>query len=180
MAEKLDLYSRDREPINKSITRGDKINFDEYFIVVLAIIINRKNEILLTKRSMNKKIAPGLWECSAGSVISGETSKEAILREVKEEVGLDLNNSNFEFIDSFYEEGNAIFDIWFFMKDFIIEDIVLDNNEVDKAILLKLKDLESFINNNEITNSLIEVLNICKTKKMIGNDTVNLHSIEID
>ena len=180
MAEKLDLYSRDREPLNKTITRGDQIKFDEYFIVVLAIIINRKNEILLTKRSMNKMIAPGLWECSAGSVISGETSKEAVLREVKEEVGLDLNNSNYEFIDSFYEEGNAIFDIWFFMKDFIIEDIVLDNNEVDKAILLKLKDLESFINNNEITNSLIEVLNICKIKKMIGNDTVNLHSIEID
>ena len=54
----------------------------EYHLVVQAIILNTKNEILISKRAPFKKFG-GMWECNGGSALKGETSLEGILREVK-------------------------------------------------------------------------------------------------
>ena len=63
-----------------------KIN-NIYRIVYLWIITNGK--ILIQQSSFNKKSNPGLWDCAvAGHVLAGENSKEAILREAKEELNL--------------------------------------------------------------------------------------------
>lgn len=47
-----------------------------------------KIEALLLKRSSQKRIYPGLWECGGGQVQPGETFKEAIKREMREELRL--------------------------------------------------------------------------------------------
>lgn len=52
-----------------------------------AIII-KNNRILMGKRRMTKKYFPGHWDIVGGHVEKGETLKEAMIREVKEEVGL--------------------------------------------------------------------------------------------
>ena len=44
-----------------------------------------------TKRVMTKAWAPGCWEVSGGAAMAGEDSKTAVLREIREETGLDLS-----------------------------------------------------------------------------------------
>ena len=63
--------------------------------VVGAIIENENNEILCALRSP-KMALPNLWEFPGGKIEVSETLKEAIEREIKEELACDV-----EFIDIF-------------------------------------------------------------------------------
>ena len=45
---------------------------------------------LIAQRSANRPTYPLVWECVDGSVVKGEDSLQGALREVKEEVGVDL------------------------------------------------------------------------------------------
>ena len=54
-------------------------------------IINDKGEVLLQKRSANKRFSPNKWGLCAGHVDAYETLEDAALREIKEEVGLDVS-----------------------------------------------------------------------------------------
>jgi isopentenyldiphosphate isomerase len=57
--------------------------------VVHLHVFNKKGEILLQKRSMNKDIQPGKWDTSVGGHVDyGETIEEALYREVREELGI--------------------------------------------------------------------------------------------
>ena len=53
-----------------------------------AIIINDRNEVLLVKRSKNSRVNPDVWSRPGGEVEFGESSAEAVEREVFEEVGI--------------------------------------------------------------------------------------------
>lgn len=67
--------------------RGAPIPRGEYHIVVQVMTINRKGEILLTQR-VPEKTSGGKWECSGGCAVSGETGREAAVRELFEETGI--------------------------------------------------------------------------------------------
>lgn len=56
-------------------------------LVVAAILINEKNEILLTQRPEGKSLA-GLWEFPGGKIEPDESPEEALVRELKEEIGI--------------------------------------------------------------------------------------------
>ena len=58
--------------------------------VAVAIITDSKQRILITQRSLD---APhgGFWEFPGGKFEEGEQGADALVREVKEEVGLDVN-----------------------------------------------------------------------------------------
>lgn len=55
-----------------------------------AMIFNDKGELLLTKRGQAAKNERGCWEIPGGSVDFGETLAQAIVREVKEEMDVDV------------------------------------------------------------------------------------------
>lgn len=55
------------------------------------LIFNEQGELFLQKRSMNKDEFPGVWDSSAaGHVGIGESTDHCILREVQEELGIQL------------------------------------------------------------------------------------------
>ncbi|MDC3116281.1 8-oxo-dGTP diphosphatase MutT [Alphaproteobacteria bacterium] len=60
-------------------------------IVVSIALINNENEILLSKRPENKHLS-GFWEFPGGKVEDGEIPEKALIREVKEELNIDINN----------------------------------------------------------------------------------------
>ncbi len=64
--------------------------------VVLAVIRNDEGKYLLTKRAMaDEEDIPEFkdkWELPGGGVNFGESPEEAIKREIREEVGLDITN----------------------------------------------------------------------------------------
>lgn len=68
---------------------------------VVVFIINSKNQILLQKRSGTKKLWPNMWDVTAGGhVLSGEMGFQALIREAKEELGIDLQKQDLTFIGS--------------------------------------------------------------------------------
>lgn len=65
--------------------------------VVAAIIKNKEGKILIAQRNL-KKSQGGLWEFHGGKIESGETKEEAIVREIKEELDMDIK------VDSSFDE----------------------------------------------------------------------------
>lgn len=57
--------------------------------VVAAIIINNENKILIAKRKVSLKYG-GLWEFPGGKVEKGEAYEDTAIRELKEEMGIDI------------------------------------------------------------------------------------------
>ena len=60
-------------------------------IVVSLALINDADEILLSKRPKNKHYA-GFWEFPGGKVETGEVPEIALIREIKEEINISINN----------------------------------------------------------------------------------------
>lgn len=61
---------------------------------IAVFIINDKKQVLLEKRSAKKIFEPNKWALCAGHVDAGESLESAALREIKEEVGIDVSKEN--------------------------------------------------------------------------------------
>ena len=118
--EVVDKLNKRKEPLNKKSDRYERID-GEYCQYVHVCIMNDKNEFLLQKRSPSKKIYPNMWSQTGGAVDSGETSLQGALREVKEELGIDLNKENMEFMLSF-KRFNSFVDVWLAKQNIDLKD----------------------------------------------------------
>jgi len=64
--------------------------------VVHVLVFNRKGDLLLQRRSMNKDIEAGKWDTSVGGHVSpGEDIYDAAVREMREELGIVLSDLQF-------------------------------------------------------------------------------------
>lgn len=117
-----DLYDKNRNIIGQHI-RGKTLPDNGYHLVVHVWIKNSKGQYLISQRSADREFHPLMWECQGGSVLQGETSEQGALREVKEEVGVDLNPDKgkivFSHIRSIVDgkKFNDIMDVWLFEYD---------------------------------------------------------------
>ncbi|MDG5790140.1 (deoxy)nucleoside triphosphate pyrophosphohydrolase [Evansella sp. AB-P1] len=74
--------------------------------VVGAVIENERKEILAALRSPRMTL-PNLWEFPGGKVEDGESSEEALIREIKEELGCTIEV--FELIEDVVHEYPKVF-----------------------------------------------------------------------
>lgn len=58
-------------------------------IRVLAAVLRRDGRVLIARRPLHKRHG-GLWEFPGGKVEAGESDREAMARELREELGLEL------------------------------------------------------------------------------------------
>ena len=58
------------------------------YITVVGVV-QHKDKILLLRRTMDRKVYPGLWQPVTGAIKNHEAVEDAVLREVKEETCLD-------------------------------------------------------------------------------------------
>lgn len=72
-------------------------------IKVVAAIIQKENKILATKRGYGEFI--NMWEFPGGKIEPGETKEEALIREIKEELNIEINVDKFA-IDVEYQYPN--------------------------------------------------------------------------
>jgi len=61
-------------------------------LVVACALINEYGKVLINERPVGKDYA-GYWEFPGGKVDMGETPEEAIIRELKEEINIDVTGS---------------------------------------------------------------------------------------
>ena len=89
---------------------------------------------MITKRVETKSWAAGWWEVSGGGVRAGETSEEAVRRELMEETGIDISGAEGGYVFSYRRENpdegdNYFVDIYKFIIDFKESDIILQREE---------------------------------------------------
>ena len=147
--EKFDLYDINRNKLNMIVNRGDKIPQGAYRLVVHLVIFNSKGEMLIQKRHPNKKNWPSMWDISVGGCVSsGETSLEAIIRESKEEIGLDLSKELYRPIFTFnFNEGFD--DIYVLNKDLDISELRLQTDEVVNVKWASIDEIIKMIKNGK-------------------------------
>jgi len=126
----------------------------------MALMVNPEEKILVTKRSQNKT-EPGKWECTAGSVLAGETSRNAMIREIREEIGIDVSIPAGEPTGTFLEE-DAIFDIWEVPVTNNLQDLLLQTDEVAEARYMTIDEIEWIIESEQATSRMREILTILK------------------
>ena len=148
MEELIDIYDRDRNYTGLTVPReGARMGEGQYMLYVLAIIEDMQGRMLITQRSLDKHWAAGWWEVTGGGVAAGETSEQAIVRELAEEVGLDVADYPLERIYVYenvdLESGdNYIVDIYRFKLDFTADDIVLQDTEAIDCKLATFEEIE--------------------------------------
>lgn len=153
--ERWDIYDANRKKTGRTMQRNDwHMAPGDYHISVLGIVTNDEGKFLITKRAMDKEWAPGALEVSGGAVISGETSEEAIRREVSEETGLDITGAAFTLIDSYRndsaaEKNNYFVDIYHVAAHFTKKDVNIQEEEVTGFKLVSYEELLEMVKTTE-------------------------------
>lgn len=167
MEEYWEVFDKYRRKTGKVIKRDSNqwLQEGEYHIVITGIIQNLKNQILITKRKENKKVFPSLWECTSGSVKQGETSLEATIREVEEEIGITLKPTEGKFLGTIRSE-NYFRDVWNFKKNIKDEEINFIDGEVVDFNWVSIEEYSELYKEGKIVPSGDFVIKFLKEKEL--------------
>ena len=143
----------------KTIARNENntLTDSEYVLAVHVYIQNQKNRWLIQKRSATKEFAPNVWDITGGAVISGEDSQSAALREVKEEIGIDLDQNNM-YLEARLTRESRFVDIWVARASFDLSACVLQAEEVSAVRWVASEDLMNLVFHGEYRDRDYEAL----------------------
>ena len=150
MMEYWDIYDKNKQRTGRKMKRNDWcLADDEYHLTVLGVVARPDGKFLITKRVMSKHWAPGWWEVSGGAAMAGEESKDAVVREVREETGLDVSNAQGGYLFTYHRENpgegdNYFVDVYRFILDFDESDVSIQEAETDGFMLATLDEIKAF------------------------------------
>ncbi len=158
MEEYIDALNPDGTLTGVKKTRKEIHRSGDWHRTVHVWIINSQGEILTQLRSHSKEQDPNKWDLSAaGHISAGDDSKTSVLREVEEELGLDVSRDELNYIaetsssevlnDGSYID-NELHDIYIIYKDLDMKDVVLQKEEVADVRWIKCEDMEKDIKEN--------------------------------
>ena len=142
-----DIYDANKELTGRTMKRNDFTMKDgDYHLTVLGVVMKPSGEFLVTRRVMSKSWAPGWWENSGGAAKAGEPPKQAVIREIFEETGLDVSKADGGFMFTYRrdnpDEGDNYFvDVYRFVMDFTDEEIIIQRNEADGYMIATPEDI---------------------------------------
>ena len=145
-----DIYDKDKKPTGRTMKRNDwTLKDDEYHLTVLGVIRRSDGKFLITKRVMTKAWAPGWWEVSGGAAQAGEASYDAVLREVKEETGLDVKDAEGGYMFTYKRENpgegdNYFVDVYRFTLDIDDSDVNFQEAEIDGYMFASIDEIKAF------------------------------------
>jgi mutator protein MutT len=102
---------------------------------IVALILEKEGKILVEKRKMTNLTVPGTVIFPAGHVKLGETREQALIREMKEELGIEIHGLKLVCQKDFdCEEQQRIF--WYSCEEYGGE---LQNNEAEELLWINPK-----------------------------------------
>ena len=115
-------------------------------------VMNENNELLLQRRSSNKKQGANKFSIVAGHIGINEKEISAAVREVKEEIGLNATESDLNLIGIFkseYENNNCFSYNYIIKTNRKIEDMTIQEDEVSELKYISIEELEERINKQD-------------------------------
>ena len=147
-----DLYDSQRNPLNKTHERGQPFAEGEFYVCAEIWVKNSEGKFLITKRHPDKK-AGNLWEFSGGGTLAGETTKQSAVRELEEETGIKIDESELKLFAT-YQKKNYFQDLFLVCKDIDLKDIRLQAEETVDAKWSSPAEIQQMIDNGEFVYSV--------------------------
>lgn len=159
MSELWDIYDINRKKTGRLAERETyEFKEGEYYLIVVAVIINSQKQILTAKRSEIKKREPLKWELTGGGVRAGEDSLEAIIRETKEEIGLTFKPEEAKLIKAKIknkDNGSGAFkDFWLFKLDVEADKIKFPDKEAMDAKWVSIDEFMKMQERGEVISGI--------------------------
>lgn len=150
--ELLDVYDNNGNVTGRTIIRGDKtavLNENEHIAVAVIFIENDNGEFLIQKTSEEKG---GEYSSTGGHIDSGETPLTTIKREVKEELGYNIDNEKIE------EYGFMLYDmpiryLYYLKKNIPLSELTIQKEEVAFVEYMSVSKIKELIESNQMLKS---------------------------
>ena len=152
MDELIDILTPEGKPTNKTTLKSEAHKNGWYHATVHVWFYTDDKKVLLQKRASVKKVFPNLWDVSvAGHIGAGETIIDTAIRETKEEIGIDIKETDLIKIGYRKDEivhSNGILDnefkhIFICRLDVPISKLTMQKGEVDDLQLFDITILKN-------------------------------------
>lgn len=155
--EFLQVFDENKNMLNEKIERELKktLTGNKYFMIIKLFIENDKGEFLLQKTaaSRNSEIAT-----TGGHVTYGDDGFKTVIKEAKEELGIELESDDVQYVDT-VTMGNCHIDVYYTNKEINNNDIKLQEEEVESVEWYATDYINKLIENNQLRKSDIEPFN---------------------
>jgi len=162
--EYLDIWNSDGQPTGKKCLKDEAHRMGWFHPTVHVWFYTPAPALLLQKRSLTKQTFPSFWDVSvAGHVSAGESILEGALREVKEEIGLDIKEPDLKPLDirkntNRFENGiiDCEFQHVFLVKlDTAVSQLKIQESEVDSVHLFSFEELQNCMLHKHPTYNIV-------------------------
>lgn len=143
--ENIDVLNENGEKTGEVVSREEVHRLGLWHKCVHIWLINGKGEVLLQKRSKQKATHPNMWTtATSGHLSAGDSSIEGAIRELSEEIGLQVRQDELKYLFTVKESGvnsnpekqileNEITDVYLIEKDVNIAELKLQEEEVSSV-----------------------------------------------
>ncbi len=139
--ELLDVYNSSGNKTGRVVERGNKdeiFNDNEHIAVAIIYIENDTGEFLIQKTSKEKG---GHYSSTGGHILHGEDAFSTIVREVKEELGVDIRNDNIISLGHICVDFPVRF-MFYLKKNINLNDITLQKDEVESISYMSVDQIK--------------------------------------
>lgn len=148
--EYIDIFDENNNPTGKIKEKVKAHEEGDFHRTAHVWIINDKNELLLQKRSANKKSHPNCWDISgAGHIKAGEIVIDGAIRELKEELGVEAEEKDLQYIATIKSTKNPknmeFAYVYLLRCNKKIEEYTFEDDEVSEVKYVLYKDLEKMV-----------------------------------
>ena len=158
MEEQIDILNEKGEFTCEVRSKKDVHKLGLWYGAVHVWFLNSHGELLLQKRAKQKESYGGFWDISvAGHISAGETSIQSALREIKEELGINVVERELvlfrkviqqSILDNGLSMKNQHNDLYIIQKDIDISDMTMQESEVQDLKYIHWKDLQKLVEND--------------------------------
>ena len=114
--------------------------------IAVSSFIVKNGKLLILKRDESEEFLPGYWEVPGGSVEVGENIAEAVVREAKEEAGIDVIAgrlfAHFEFLDR--HNQSKVNMNFLCTQNNTAQEVNPEAGEMNKAAWVEMDELEKY------------------------------------
>lgn len=164
MEEMIDVLDENGIKTGEILPRSEVHKRGLWHRLIVVAIVNEKNEILLQQRSKTKVKNPNMWDISAaGHISSGQTVLSAAVREMNEEISINLGYrvtiNDFRYVFSYRKEEKVaddyydrqFFDFFILRKENLrTQDIKMQESEVQAVKWCSLSEVKELMEKKEL------------------------------
>jgi len=156
--EYFDILDENGNKTGKTKLRCEVHKDGDWHKAIHIWIINNKGDILLQRRCATKDSNPNMLDIScAGHLTAGDNSLSGAIRELKEELNLDIQQEDLQFIktlkrSSKYTEtfiNNEFDDLYILRTNKSIDDMKFQEEEISELFFVPYKKFKDMVNNKQ-------------------------------